>query len=66
VAANRGKPRFIPIIDRLLTIFQIWLEANGVDNNNTIAIKTARADNGKRRSHSADPKIRNNGYVTMF
>jgi len=30
-----------------------------------IAIKTAITESGKSRSHNANPKIRNNGYVIM-
>ena len=35
-------------------------------NDNTIAIKTTRVNNGKSGSCNANPKIRNNGYVTML
>ena len=57
VKDNPGQPRFILIIDRLLTILQIQLEANLASNNNTIAIKTARTDNGKSRSRNANLEI---------
>jgi hypothetical protein len=40
--------------------------AISANNNNTIAIKTAMTDNGALRKNNANPKIRNNGYVTML
>jgi len=66
VQDNRGKPLFIPIIDKLLTIFQIQFEANSANKDNTIAIKTAMTDNSGSRSRNAEPKIQNNGYVTRL
>jgi len=44
----------------------MWLEANRANNNNTIAIKTAITDNGISGTYNANPKIRNNDYVTML
>jgi len=44
----------------------MWFEADGTNNNNTIAIRTAITKKGRSRSHNANPKIRNNGYSTTL
>jgi hypothetical protein len=65
VEDNRGKPRFIPIIDKLLTILQVQFEASRT-NNKTIPIERAMTDNSKSGSDNAEPEIRNSDYVTRL